>query len=244
MHRSEARLWGLAISLGFVGAAACPTRLSAQATPSGCAADSVRRARNPDGAALFFYAIPIAPSALIPAMECADSATLSARGPVRDVLLYVSASAGLADGYAHTESAELHYRHLYLAFRNAHQDPSTELGYREGRIGYLSHAGSLLEGGVTAGYRASTGSSTRGGPELAFPLRVNSRRWSALFESSYVLDAGQAYWNYRLEADYPLHGGPIFLGWLIDANELPIRNRGQVRTAAVGMVVGLTGGHT
>ena len=189
--------------------------------------------------AFFFYSIPIAPSALLLLGECGDSLTLPGGAfPQRDLSLIISASAGLADEYAHTESVELHYRRLYLAFRSAHQDPSTALAYRTGRVGVISRRAGSLEGGATIGYRAAMARTSRGGVELAFPLRASSRRWSALFESSYVFDAGQVYWNYRLEADYPVRHGPLFVGWLVDANELPLRNRGQVRTAAVGMTLG------
>lgn len=215
--------------------------VAAQSQVASCAhADSSRRRPSAHGPLLFFFSIPIAPSALLLLPECGDTLTLSGGAfAQRDVSLIISASAGLADDYAHTESVELHYHRLYLAFRSAHQDPSTPLAYRTGRIGVLSRGAGSLEGGASIGYRTAMAHTSRGGVELAFPLRVSSRRWSALFESSYVFAGRQAYWNYRLEADYPVRQGPLFLGWLVDANELPLRNRAQIRTVAVGMTLGV-----
>lgn len=173
-------------------------------------ADSSRRRPAPDGPMIFFFSIPIAPSGLLLLPDCGDTLTLPGGAfAQRDLALIVSASAGLADEYAHTESVELHYHRLYLAFRGGHQDPSTPLVYRTGRIGVYSYSAGSLEGGATVGYRAALARTSRGGTELAFPMRVSSRHWSALFESSYVFDAGQIYWNYRLEADYPVHHGPL-----------------------------------
>jgi hypothetical protein len=215
--------------------------VAAQSQVATCARpDSSRTGRAPDGAALFFYSMPIAPSALLLGAECGDTLTLPGGAfAQRELSLIISASAGLADEYAHTESVELHYHRLYLAFRSGHQDPSTPLAYRTGRIGLISRGAGSLEGGAAVGYRAAMAGTSRRGVELAFPLRVSGRWWSALFESSYVLDGGQVYWNYRLEADYPVRHGPLFVGWLVDANELPLRNRGQIRTVAVGMTLGV-----
>lgn len=189
---------------------------------------------------VFFFSIPIAPSGLLLLPDCGDTLTLPGGAfAARDLTLIAAASAGLADGYAHSENVELHYHRLYLAFRSAHQDPLTPLAYRTGRIGVYSRSAGSLEGGATIGYRTAMARTSRGGVELGFPMRVSSRRWSALFESSYVFDSGQAYWNYRLEADYPVHHGPLFVGWLVDANELPLRNRGQIRTVSAGMTLGV-----
>ena len=163
-----------------------------------------------------------------------------AEGPLaaRNFELTVSASAGLADDYAHSENGELRDGKLYLGFRSSHQDPNTALGYRTARIGGLVHRADYFEGGVSAGYRFATERETHGGAELAFPFRVTGRHWSLLLESSYVF-AGQTFWNYRLECDYPLRAGPLFAGWLVDANEFPIRRTGRIRTVAVGVVLGV-----
>lgn len=204
--------------------------------------DSLRRRQCADCLGLVFYALALAPSALLAGEQ--DTMTV-AGGPLEvanfSVDAYITGGSGLADtsSWAHSENVNLFARGAYLGMQLEHIYQPTDKEYLTVRVGHLWRRGRMLFGGVTAGYRATRGAATHTGAEVAFPLVVGGRRWRMLFEVSYLFAGDGAYWNYRLQTQWPLRWRPFFIGFDCDLKNLPIRNHGQIETGALSLLFGI-----
>jgi len=190
------------------------------------------------------YGLLFAPGALVAAQGSQDTMTV-AGGPldIPDVFVsaYVTGGSGFSDtsSWAHSENVELFARGVYVSARFEHIYEPRDKEYLTTRIGHLWRGGRMLFGGVTAGYRATRGGAAHAGAEVAFPLVAGGRRWRTLFEVSYLFGGDGAFWNYRLQTQWALRGGPFFIGFDCDLHNLPIRRNGQVETGALGLLFGV-----
>jgi hypothetical protein len=206
--------------------------------------DSLHRRQCPDCLGLVFYALAIAPSALLGGAGEGDTATV-AGGPLEvpdfSLSAYITGGSGLSDtsSWAHSENLELFARGAYIGARLEHIYEPRDKEYLTVRLGHLWRRGRMFFGGITAGYRATRGGAAHAGGEVAFPLVVGGRRWRTLFEVSYLFDGDGAYWNYRLQTQWPLRWRPLFIGFDCDLQNLPIRNHGQIETGALSLLLGI-----
>ena len=236
----------LTVQLALLAGAGSSRLIAQQPSPprDSSRADSLRPRQCAECMGLVFYGLVIAPSALLAAGEEKDTMTV-AGGPLEvpdfTVSAYITGGSGFADtsSWAHSENFDLFARGAYVGVQLEHIYQPTDKKYLTVRVGHLWRRGRMLFGGITAGYRATRGEATHAGAEVAFPLVVGGRRWRTLFEVSYLVASDGAYWNYRLQTQWPLGWRPLFIGFDCDLKNLPIRNHGQIETGALSLLFGI-----
>ena len=161
--------------------------------------------------------------------------------------LYVT--GGLASGrdgpilgasWTGSGNIEVVRRGTMLEVRVEHFKLHDHVEYRTVRVGRMFHTDARMVGGVTLGYRSVRNLRAHEGVEVGFPfVRGGENAWMRL-ESAYVMSTKQSSWNYRLQGERRVNGGPFIAGFNIELNSWELRNHGELSHGHVSLLIGTT----
>jgi hypothetical protein len=226
--------------VGFaIGALA--DRASAQAVEPN---DSSRVTPRPPPIIEGLFLMPVAPGALAfllrkePGPEFPPLGYWTGR-----VAAHIAGGPAFADSagetWAYSAGVEALIRGIYAEVRNEHFRLPQHIEYRTARLGYLIHPLPEIAGGVTLGYRDARGVSGHRGMEIGFPFITGSRNFWLRYDAAYVMSRKMVSWSYRMQAEYVVRGGPLYIGLNVEAKTLPLRIGSKVSSVPVAVVVGV-----
>jgi len=112
--------------------------------------------------------------------------------------------------------------------------------YHTIHVGRMFHTDGRMVGGVTLGYRSVRNLRAHEGVEVGFPfVRGGQNAWMRL-ESAYVMSAQQSSWNYRLQGERRVNGGPFIAGFTIELNSWELRDHGELSHGHFSLLLGTT----
>lgn len=91
------------------------------------------------------------------------------------------------------------------------------------RGGYLWHPRRHAAGGVTVGYVHANREPGQRGVEIGVPLLVGNRTRTFRVAPMYLLSPKGAFWNYRVQLELLIPGGPYFAGLNAVGKSMPLR---------------------
>ncbi len=187
--------------------------------------------------------MPVAPAGLILLMDTTNREFPPLGFWAGRLAAHVTGGPAFADSagetWAYSAGVEILARGFYAEARNEHFRLPQHIEYRTVRLGYLLHRVPEAAGGVTIGYRDARGAHGHGGVEIGFPLITGSRNFWLRYDASYVISKETPSWNYRMQAEYVVRGGPVYIGANVEAKTLPLRNGSKVSSVPLAVVVGV-----
>jgi hypothetical protein len=159
------------------------------------------------------------------------------------IAAHVTGGPAFADSagatWAYSAGVEILARGFYVEARNEHFRLPQHIEYRTVRLGYLLHPVPEAAGGITVGYRDARGVDDHEGIEVGFPFVTGGRKFWLRYEAGYVISKEMQSWNYRLQGEYVVRGGPLYIGATVEAKTLPLRTGSKVSAVPVVVVVGV-----
>jgi hypothetical protein len=234
---------GLRITL--LAALALSPPITAQTPPArvdSSRSDTLYRAHG--ALAAVFYSLPFAPALAVFAFDTTDTTTF-AGGPLpwNDFRLsaYSTTGIGTSDtitNATYSANLELSVHGTYTSVRLERFANPVGIQYLTVRAGLTAHRAHNYVGGMTLGYRDGRGVGSHSGLEVAFPLIVGGPRRRVRFETSHLIRRG-VFWNYRVQADWRLRGGPLFIGAEVDGHDMAVRRGGRIGPGSAAIMLGV-----